>query len=96
MNDRDERVLGNNSAAADVSPEYAETVVDPDGVAHVIPYRILDLGIDICEQSFDPFDPSGAPSLGAMARAYIAIAHALGSLSPAPKTQGEGRHSVAP
>lgn len=58
---------------------------DADGVVHVIPWSIVQIGIDICEEAQDPFDPSYAPSAGAMARAYIAMARALASLPPAPK-----------
>jgi hypothetical protein len=83
--DPDEHRPG-DQAVADVMPEYAETVVDPHGFAHVIPHRVINLGIEICAESYDPFDPSDAPSAGAMARAYIAMASALGSLPRPPKS----------
>jgi hypothetical protein len=52
-------------------------VVDPEGMAHAIPVDIVKLGLGICEEHQDPFDPSYVPSAAAMAQAYIAMAYAL-------------------
>ena len=63
---------------------YSTSVADPDGVVHHIPDRVIEIGVQVCYNASDPFDDSGAPSHWAMAKAYIAMEHALRSVSLPP------------
>ena len=64
-------------------------VIDPGGMVHDIPLKIVELGLGVCEKHQDPFDPSYVPSAAAMAQAYIAMAYALRHETPCSTAESQ-------